>query len=55
MSYPRAGAAEADAAIASREAPGRGLSYRGVAYDTGTNFETGQGPLSRAVWSIPRM
>jgi hypothetical protein len=27
----------------------------GVAYDTGTNFETGQGPLSRAVWSTPQL
>jgi len=30
-------------------------TYRGVAYDTGTNFVTGQGPLSRAVWSTERM
>ncbi|HEV2374412.1 MAG TPA: hypothetical protein VGS19_19910 [Streptosporangiaceae bacterium] len=34
---------------------GPGLSYRGVAYDTGTNFETGQGPLSRSVWSTSQM
>ncbi|WP_410648416.1 hypothetical protein [Amycolatopsis sp. cmx-4-54] len=26
-------------------------NYRGVAYDTGTNFATGQGELSRNVWS----
>ncbi|APU15540.1 MULTISPECIES: abortive infection protein [Actinoalloteichus] len=31
------------------------LSLRGVAYDTGTNFATGQGSLSRAVWSRRRM
>lgn len=31
------------------------MAYRGVAYDTGTNFATGQGPLSRAVWSTARM
>ncbi|MCP2330805.1 hypothetical protein [Actinoalloteichus caeruleus] len=31
------------------------LARRGVAYDTGTNFETGQGPLSRDVWSSTRM
>lgn len=36
-------------------APGQGPAYRGVAYDVGTNFETGQGPLSRAVWSTERM
>jgi hypothetical protein len=30
-------------------------AYRGVAYDTGTNFATGQGPLSRAVWSTRQM
>lgn len=29
--------------------------HRGIAYDTGTNFATGQGPLSRAVWSGDRM
>ncbi|MBB5870062.1 hypothetical protein F4553_003441 [Allocatelliglobosispora scoriae] len=28
-----------------------GLAYRGVAYDTGTNFATGQGELSRTVWT----
>lgn len=32
-----------------------GLVYRGVSYDTGTNFATGQGPISRAVWSAERM
>lgn len=31
------------------------MAYRGVAYDTGTNFATGQGSLSRAVWSESRM
>ncbi len=31
------------------------LVYRGVSYDTGSNFATGQGPLSRAVWSAERM
>jgi len=31
------------------------LSYRGVAYDTGTNFATGQGDLSRTVWSESAM
>jgi hypothetical protein len=36
-------------------APGQGLAYRGVTYDVGTNFETGQGALSRAVWSTERM
>lgn len=35
--------------------PGHGLDCRGVVYDVGTNFETGQGPLSRAVWSTERM
>jgi hypothetical protein len=35
--------------------PGHGLAYRGVVYDVGTNFETGQGALSRAVWSTDRM
>ncbi|MBM2620140.1 abortive infection protein [Actinoplanes sp. LDG1-06] len=29
--------------------------YRGVTYDTGTNFATGQGELSRTVWSTERM
>lgn len=33
----------------------RGLVYRGVSYDTGCNFATGQGPISRAVWSTERM
>jgi hypothetical protein len=31
------------------------FAYRGVAYDTGTNFATGQGPLSRSFWSRPQM
>ncbi len=30
---------------------GHGLVYRGVAYDTGSNHETGQGSISRTVWS----
>jgi hypothetical protein len=34
---------------------GRGFAYRGVAYDSGSNFATGQGDLSRNVWSTPRM
>lgn len=34
---------------------GHGLAYRGVVYDVGTNFETGQGPLSRAVWGTELM
>ncbi|SDJ97441.1 Glycosyl hydrolase family 53 [Actinopolyspora mzabensis] len=29
----------------------RSLVYRGVAYDTGSNHETGQGSISRTVWS----
>jgi hypothetical protein len=37
------------------ESARRGLVYRGVSYDTGCNFATGQGPLSRAVWSRARM
>lgn len=37
------------------DAPGHGLAYRGVTYDVSTNFETGQGPLSRAVWSTELM
>lgn len=32
-----------------------GLTYRGVCYDTGSNFATGQGDLSRTVWSTSRM
>ncbi|WJK42589.1 abortive infection protein [Solwaraspora sp. WMMA2056] len=40
---------------ADAAAPGSVLAYRGVAYDTGTNFATGQGPLSRAYWSTPQM
>lgn len=32
-------------------ANGSGLHYRGVAYDVGSNHETGQGELSRMVWS----
>lgn len=36
-------------------APGHGLAYRGITYDASTNFETGQGALSRAVWSTERM
>ncbi|HEY1624244.1 MAG TPA: hypothetical protein VGG16_10645 [Streptosporangiaceae bacterium] len=32
-----------------------GLALRGVAYDVSTNFETGQGALSRAAWSTDRM
>jgi hypothetical protein len=31
------------------------FDYLGVAYDTGTNFATGQGELSRTVWSHQRM
>jgi hypothetical protein len=31
------------------------LVYRGISYDTGSNFNTGQGPISRAVWSTERM
>lgn len=34
---------------------GPGIAYRGVAYDTGTNFATGQGSLSRMAWSTPQM
>lgn len=30
---------------------GSGLYYRGVAYDVGSNHQTGQGDLSRMVWS----
>ncbi|MEV6647302.1 hypothetical protein [Amycolatopsis sp. NPDC051371] len=30
---------------------GSGLHYRGVAYDVGSNHQTGQGSLSRMVWS----
>jgi hypothetical protein len=30
-------------------------SYRGIAYDTGTNFATGQGELSRTVWNRRQM
>jgi hypothetical protein len=30
-------------------------TYRGIAYDTGTNFVTGQGDLSRAAWSTEAM
>src|SRR5215207_3827593 len=32
-----------------------GLVYRGVCYDTGTNFDTDRGPLSRVVWDEGRM
>lgn len=35
--------------------PHSGFVYRGVSYDTGCNFATGQGPISRAVWSTHRM
>lgn len=31
------------------------FAYRGVAYDTGTNFATGQGELSRTVWNTELM
>ncbi|MDA3647016.1 abortive phage infection protein [Saccharopolyspora indica] len=31
------------------------LTLRGVSYDTGSNFNTGQGELSRVVWSNARM
>jgi hypothetical protein len=55
MSYSRADVASAEGAVGQQGAPDRGFSYRGVAYDTGTNFETGQGPLSRAVWDTSRM
>ncbi len=55
MSHSRAGLAGTEGAVAEHGAQGRGFAYRGVAYDTGTNFETGQGPLSRAVWSTSRM
>ncbi len=34
---------------------GHGLASRGVVYDVGTNFETGQGAVSRAVWSTELM
>ncbi len=34
---------------------GRGLACRGVVYDVGTNFETGQGAVSRAVWNTELM
>jgi hypothetical protein len=33
----------------------RGLAYRGVCYDTGTNFGLGSAPLSREVWNRPLM
>ncbi|TCB96774.1 abortive infection protein [Micromonospora zingiberis] len=36
-------------------ATGAVLEYRGVAYDTGTNFATGQGELSRMSWSRRQM
>lgn len=32
-----------------------GLVHRGVAYDTGTNFATGQGALSRTCWTASNM
>lgn len=35
--------------------PGHGFVYRGVSYDVGSNFATGQGPLSRASWSTEQM
>ncbi|MDG4758524.1 abortive infection protein [Micromonospora sp. WMMD710] len=34
---------------------GKALEYRGVAYDAGTNFATGQGDLSRMAWSRRQM
>lgn len=36
---------------ASRPDGGRGFVYRGVTYDTGSGFSTGQGALSRNVWT----
>ncbi|MFJ7219487.1 abortive phage infection protein [Amycolatopsis sp. NPDC098790] len=38
-----------------RRGPWDGFARRGVAYDTGSNFETGQGELSRTVWSTAAM
>ncbi|MFV2174382.1 hypothetical protein ACFHW2_00220 [Actinomadura sp. LOL_016] len=38
-----------------RGAARTGPELRGVAYDTGTNFATGQGDLSRTSWSGPQM
>jgi hypothetical protein len=35
--------------------PGRGLVYRGISYDTGCNFATGQGSISRLAWSTEQM
>jgi hypothetical protein len=35
--------------------PGDGFVYRGVSYDVGSNFATGQGPLSRMSWSTEQM
>jgi hypothetical protein len=44
---------ETNAAKATAER--HGFVYRGVHYDSGCNFDTGQGPISRAVWSTDRM
>ncbi len=33
----------------------RGIAYRGVSYDTGSNFDTGQGNTSRVVWDKATM
>lgn len=35
--------------------PGNDFVYRGVSYDVGSNFATGQGPLSRASWRTEQM
>ncbi|MFI2652192.1 abortive infection protein [Micromonospora fulviviridis] len=40
---------------APRTSPARPMRSLGVTYDTGTNFATGQGDLSRVVWSRDRM
>jgi hypothetical protein len=55
MTDPVSGLARTDGATARTAAAPRGFDYRGVAYDTGTNFETGQGSLSRTVWSAAAM
>ncbi|MDP9870284.1 MULTISPECIES: hypothetical protein [Streptosporangium] len=55
MPHPRTDHARAEDAIAETEVPRQGIAYRGVAYDTGTNFATGQGALSRTAWSTPDM
>lgn len=55
MAHTKTDHARADTSVARGAPSGNGFTYCGVSYDTGTNFATGQGELSRTAWSEPQM